>query len=99
MQRGGRMNRIFLLLLTLLVAGAAYFRIAQSAMNRSLEWEMQGMRREKLNVHDENRQLLSEIAKLSNPDRIAGIAERVLSMDQADVEDLLIVIEERGVGE
>ena len=93
------MKRVFLLLLTLLVAGTAYFRIDQTAINRSLEWEMRRIRSERLEVHDGNRQLLSEIAFLSNPDRIAGIAERVLSMELADEEDLLIVVEGNGAGE
>jgi cell division protein FtsL len=78
---------------------AMLFPVHQAAVNREIEREMQELERTILRLGESTRILTAEQAQLASPDRIAYIAEHVLSMRKSGEDDYLVVIPQTEDGE
>ncbi len=80
-----------MLVLAGVLPALSLFPIHQAAVNRHLQLEIESLEIEIQQLYEDNRILTAEKAELATPDRIARIAEYVLSMKKASEENLAII--------
>jgi cell division protein FtsL len=91
MMKNRRLGRLAILVLAILLPAISLFPVYQAAVNRHLQLEIKSMEIEMQLLYEESRILAAEKAELASPDRIARIAEFVLSMKKATEENFAII--------
>jgi cell division protein FtsL len=91
MMKNRRLRRLAILVLAVFLPALSLFPVYQAAVNRHLQLEIESMEIEMQLLYEESRILAAEKAELASPDRIARIAEFVLSMKKATEENFAII--------